>query len=210
MLLEERDDRLAALVRRPERRYRPGGVLGQKLHEPVDVTALDCAHVVGDELACAIVAQRAQSRLLALLRNGLRGSVPGALRRAVHGRDGCVEELSDLSRGEVEHVAQKEYRVLTGRQMAEASRRTRARSSRAARSASPARSRRPRPRAIRPYTARSTPTPKAARPAACAESPQARDPMTAAVWAGARRAAGSSWSRSCTATSGPSFEPRSL
>jgi hypothetical protein len=91
-----------------------------------------------------------------------------------------------------------------------ASRRTRARVPLAARTLLPVRSLDPRARATRPDRARSRRIRRAAHQAGCAERLQAHGRRGAAAWAGARPAAGSCWSRSCTARCGSSCAARSV
>jgi hypothetical protein len=89
-------------------------------------------------------------------------------------------------------------------------RRTRARAPLAARTVPPARSPDPQARATRRGRARSRQTRRAAHQAGCAERPQANGRRGVVASAGARPAAGSCWSRSCTARFGSSCAARSV
>ena len=102
------------------RRHRPGGLLGQHRDERVDVAPLQRPRVALDERADALVAERAQRGLLALVREPLVDGLARALQRAVDGRRRVVSSvLGDLLRREAEHLAQDQHRALRGGQVLE-------------------------------------------------------------------------------------------
>src|SRR4029453_11675686 len=133
---EERGDRVAAAVpglrtgrlntaRRKHRpggvlgKHRPGGVLGKHRDHRLDVAPLHRVDVVIDYLPQALVADRTQRRLLALLGYALTDRLAGALQGTVHRGDGRLERLGDLAGREAEHVALEQDGALVGRQMLE-------------------------------------------------------------------------------------------
>ena len=93
VLGEEAPQRLVAEVPRAERRHRPRRVLGEHRHDGVDVAARHRVHVVLDDLAHALVAQRAQRLVLALLGELVVDRLARALQRAVDRRDRRLEQL---------------------------------------------------------------------------------------------------------------------
>jgi hypothetical protein len=111
-VLEEAPELLVPPEPRGQRRHRPGGVLGEQRHDLVHVALGHRGHVALDHVSDAVVAQRAERLLLALLRQLLVHRLPGPLQRAVHGGDARVERLRRLLRREAEHLAQDERRAL--------------------------------------------------------------------------------------------------
>ena len=83
----------------------------------VDVAALPGAHVAVDERAHALVAERRQRRLLALLGHPLVDRLVRALERAVDRGGRRVERVGDLGAREAEDVAQDQHRALPRRQV---------------------------------------------------------------------------------------------
>src|SRR4029453_8089587 len=124
---EERGDRVVAAVPglrtgqliSARRKHRPGGVLGKHRDHRLDVAPLHRVDVVIDYLPQALVADRTQRRLLALLGYALPDRLAGALQGTVHRGDGRLERLGDLAGRKAEHIALEQDGTLVGRQMLE-------------------------------------------------------------------------------------------
>jgi hypothetical protein len=114
---QEHGDLVGPAVPVAQRGHRPDGVRGQQAHHGVDVAAPHGVHVALDHLAQALVAQRAQGRLLRALGQALVDRPAGALQGAVDRRDRRLERLGDLLPREAQHLAQDERGALVGRQV---------------------------------------------------------------------------------------------
>ena len=90
-----------------------------RLDDGVDVAARHRVHVALDDLAQALVAQRAQGGLLAAVGQALVDRLAGALQGAVDRGDRRLERLGDLLAREAQHLAQDERGALVGRQVLE-------------------------------------------------------------------------------------------
>jgi hypothetical protein len=111
---------LATLATAPPsrpRRHREDGVLGQELAKGVDVASPPGLDVRIDQLADALVPERAERRLLTPFRQALPDGAASSLESAVHRRDCRVERLRHLPRREAEHLTQEEHRALRRRQV---------------------------------------------------------------------------------------------
>ena len=74
--------------------------------ERAHLGALPGIDVLGHDIAHLLVAERAQRRLLAALRDALPHRDPGPLQRAVDRRDARVDRIGDLLGRKAQHLAQ--------------------------------------------------------------------------------------------------------
>ena len=98
-------------------RHRP--VRGEHLDDGVDVGALEGVDVPVDDLAQALVVERAKHRLLAALGKALVHRLVGALQCAVDPGRRRLQCRGHLPRREAEHVAEDEHGALARGQVLE-------------------------------------------------------------------------------------------
>src|ERR671923_3034501 len=89
----EAGERLAAAEPGRERRHRPRRVLSEQRNDGVDVAALHRVHVALDDLAEALVAERTQGGLLALVGKSLVDRLAGGRGRAGYPGDRRFQRL---------------------------------------------------------------------------------------------------------------------
>ena len=117
---EEDRDLLAAAEPGRQRRHREGGVLGEHPDDGLDVAPLPGLDVGVDDLAEAVVAERAQRLLLALLGQPVVDRLARARCSALFTEAVVVSsDLGGLLGGEAEHLAQDQHGALVGRQVLE-------------------------------------------------------------------------------------------
>jgi hypothetical protein len=99
------------------RRHRHANVVGEQRDRGLGVAALMGLDEALEQLALGIAELAGGGPVLAPARRQvLAQGRPGALQRAVHRRDADLEQLGDLARRPVEHLAQDEHRALARRQ----------------------------------------------------------------------------------------------
>ena len=206
--LEEGGHRLVPPVPGGQRRHGHRPVRGQHRDDGVDVGALPGVDEALDDLAQALVVQRAEQRLLAALGKPLVHRLVGALQRAVDPGRRRLERLGDLARREAEHVAEDEHGALTRRQVLE--RRDEGELDALALLVPRLRAGEPFLEAERSHPDRAAPrrSRPGARPGRRGGRRRGRSRSGAPAWAGARARGGRRSSRSHGARSGASFAPR--